>query len=90
MTVKRQKPNNNRWQNKDFTKGAFLYGGKPRKLNNDEDSQVRDLGYGLVDVSEDTMAMLDRYVDEIDSVALNKNKLKRLLKNLYIEASEVE
>jgi hypothetical protein len=53
MTVKRQKPNNNRWQNKDFTKGAFLYGGKPRKLNNDEETQVEDLGYGLVDVSED-------------------------------------
>ena len=44
----------------------------------------------VVDVGEDTMTMLDRYVEEIESEALNKNKLKRLLKNLYIEASEVE
>ena len=36
------------------------------------------------------MALLDRYVEEIESEALNKNKLKRLLKNLYIEASEIE
>ena len=53
MTVRRQKPNNNRWQNKDYAKGSFLYPGRPRKLNNNEDSQVTDLGYGLVDVSED-------------------------------------
>ena len=44
----------------------------------------------VVEVGEDTMALLDRYVEEIESVALNKNKLKRLLKNLYVEASEVE
>ena len=29
-------------------------------------------------------------IEEIESEALNKNKLKRLLKNLYVEASEVE
>ena len=44
----------------------------------------------VVEVGEDTMALLDRYVEEIDSQAINKNKLKRLLKNLYVEASEVE
>ena len=44
----------------------------------------------VVEVGEDTMALLDRYVEEIDSEAINKNKLKRLLKNLYVEASEVE
>ena len=44
----------------------------------------------VVEVGEDTMALLDRYVEEIDSEAINKNKLKRLLKNLYVEACEVE
>ena len=39
---------------------------------------------------EDTMALLDRYVEEIESQAINKNKLKRILKNLYVEASEIE
>ena len=44
----------------------------------------------IVEVGEDTMTLLDRYVEEIESQAINKNKLKRLLKNLYVEASEVE
>ena len=44
----------------------------------------------VVEIGEDTMTLLDRYVEEISSEALNKNKLKRLLKNLYIEACEVE
>ena len=44
----------------------------------------------LVEVGEDTMTLLDRYVEEIESEALNKTKLKRLLKNLNVEASEAE
>ena len=44
----------------------------------------------VVEVGEDTMALLDRYVEEIESEAINKSKLKRLLKNLYVEACEVE
>ena len=39
---------------------------------------------------EDTMTLLERYVNDIDSAALNKNKLNRLLQSLYVEASEVE
>ena len=39
---------------------------------------------------EDTMTLLERYVEEIDSRMLNKNKFNRLLKGLYVEASEVE
>jgi DNA repair exonuclease SbcCD nuclease subunit len=50
--------------------------------NNIADQSMEDV--------EDTMTLLDRYVEEIDSVAINKNKLKRILKNLYVEASEVE
>ena len=37
---------------------------------------------------EDTFTLLERYVSEIESESLNKNKLNRLLKGLYIEASE--
>jgi len=50
--------------------------------NNIADQSMEDV--------EDTMTLLDRYVEEIDSVVINKNKLKRILKNLYVEASEVE
>ena len=39
---------------------------------------------------EDTMTLLERYVEEIDSKMLNKNKLNRLLKGLYVEANAVE
>ena len=39
---------------------------------------------------EDTMTMLEKYVNEIDSAALNKPKLNRLLKSLYVEAGEIE
>jgi len=39
---------------------------------------------------EDTMSLLERYVGEIDSEALDKTKLNRMLKSLYIEASEIE
>jgi DNA repair exonuclease SbcCD nuclease subunit len=39
---------------------------------------------------EDTLTLLGKYVDDIDSEALNKNKLNRLLKSLYVEAVEVE
>ena len=39
---------------------------------------------------EDTMTLLERYVEEIDSKMLNKNKLNRLLKGLYVEANAIE
>jgi len=39
---------------------------------------------------EDTLTLLEKYVSDIDSQAINKNKLNRLLKSLYVEASEVE
>tara|TARA_X000001382_G_C3158087_1_gene175266 strand:- start:315 stop:1373 length:1059 start_codon:yes stop_codon:yes gene_type:complete len=39
---------------------------------------------------EDTMSLLSKYVDEIDSQALDKPKLNKLLKGLYIEAQEIE
>ena len=37
-----------------------------------------------------TAAARREVVEEIDSEAINKGKLKRLLKNLYVEACEVE
>ncbi len=46
------------------------------------DSELEDI--------EDTLTILSKYVEEIDSESLNKVKLNRLLKNLYLEANEVE
>jgi len=39
---------------------------------------------------EDTMTLLEKYVGEIDSQAIDKPKLNKLLKNLYVEAQEAE
>ena len=39
---------------------------------------------------EDTLTLLEKYVDEIDSQSLDKKKLNRLLKMLYIESQEIE
>ena len=39
---------------------------------------------------EDTLTLLEKYVDEIDSKSLDKKKLNRLLKMLYIESQEIE
>ena len=43
-----------------------------------------------LDEIEDTMSLLEKYVGEIESKALDKNKLNKLLKGLYIEAQEIE
>ena len=39
---------------------------------------------------EDTLTLLENYVKEIDSETLNKKKLNRMLKMLYVEANEIE
>ena len=51
---------------------------------------VTHIADSAVEEIEDTMTLLERYVEEIDSKMLNKTKLNRLLKSLYIEAGEVE
>ena len=43
-----------------------------------------------LDEIEDTMSLLEKYVGEIDSKVLDKPKLNKLLKGLYIEAQEIE
>ena len=43
----------------------------------------------IVENTEDTMTLLDRYVDELD-VTLDKNRLKNTMKSLYNEAQDLE
>ena len=45
---------------------------------------------GELEDIEDTFTLLEKYVGEIDSKSIDKDKLNRLLKSLYVEASEVE
>ena len=43
----------------------------------------------IVKESQDTISLLDRYVDDIPT-DLDKNRIKTKLKSLYIEASDIE
>lgn len=53
---------------------------------------VEDLGVeieqGAVLETEDTMTLLDSYIDEID-IKVNKSNVKSLMRSLYVEASEL-
>jgi hypothetical protein len=43
----------------------------------------------IVENAEDTMTVLERYIDELD-VDLNKERLTSMMKSLYLEASDLE
>ena len=43
----------------------------------------------IVNNSEDTLTILNKYVDELD-VTLDKNRLKNIMKSLYTEAQDLE
>ena len=43
----------------------------------------------IVENTEDTMTLLEKYVDELD-VTLDKNRLKNTMKSLYNEAQDLE
>ena len=43
----------------------------------------------IVEKSEDTVSLLDNYIDELD-ISLDKQRLSGVMKSLYLEASELE
>lgn len=43
----------------------------------------------IVENAEDTMTLLERYIDELD-VTLDKKRLTNMMKSLYLEASDLE
>jgi hypothetical protein len=43
----------------------------------------------IVENTEDTMTLLDKYVDELD-IVLDKKRLKNTMKTLYNEAQDLE
>jgi len=70
-----------------YNEGNFL---ELKIIEDFSDLDPNQIADDIVSVGEDTMTLLNKYVEEIESQALNKNKLIRLLKNLYTEACEVE
>jgi hypothetical protein len=53
------------------------------------DLNVDFISDNVVEDSQDTLSLLDRYVSEIDT-NLDKNRIKDKLKSLYIEAGDLE
>ena len=43
----------------------------------------------IIENAEDTMTLLERYIDELD-VDLDKKRLTSMMKSLYVEASDLE
>ena len=52
-----------------------------------EDLSV-EIENGIVAETEDTMTLLDNYIDEID-LKVDKSGVKSVMRSLYIEASEL-
>lgn len=58
-------------------------------IENFSDLDAEHISDEIVENAEDTLTVLERYVDELD-VELKKKRLKDLMKSLYLEASELE
>ena len=50
---------------------------------------ARNVSDEIVENSQDTMTLLERYVDELD-IDVDKNRLKNTMKSLYVEAIDLE
>ena len=54
------------------------------------DLKAENVKNEIVENAQDTITLLDSYVDELDVNNLDKNRLKTMLKGLYVEASNME
>ena len=53
------------------------------------DLDASNVDDAIIENAEDTMTLLERYIDELD-VDLNKKRLTSMMKSLYVEASDLE
>jgi len=63
LIFRQQTPNNNRWGDKDFAKQSFLFGGDNKTLNDTEEGEVSELGYGYHDTGADQGANIIALMD---------------------------
>jgi hypothetical protein len=50
---------------------------------------AKNVSDDIVENTEDTMTLLERYIDELD-ITLDKKRLKNTMKSLYNEAQDLE
>lgn len=67
-----------------------LYNVNPADISIAEDFSELEEGEELIDQAEDTLTILNKYVDGITEESIDNDKLKLLLKELYIEALNTE
>ena len=67
-----------------------LYNVNPADITIAEDFTELNEDDTLVDEAEDTLTILNKYVDGITEESIDNDKLKILLKELYIEALNTE
>lgn len=67
-----------------------LYNVNPADITIAEDFSELTDDETLVDEAEDTLTILNKYVDGITEESINNDKLKTLLKELYVEALNTE
>lgn len=66
-----------------------LYNILPHDIKVIEDIIVDDVEDTNDDLSEDTISVLERYIDDME-IDTNKNTLKTILKQLYLESMEID
>ena len=54
------------------------------------DLKAENVKNEIIENAQDTITLLDSYVDDLDVNNLDKNRLKTMLKGLYVEASNME
>lgn len=69
-----------------------LYNNNPADITIVEDSTELSEGLDddLLDQAEDTLTILNKFVDSVDEEKIDNTKLKTLLKELYVEAINIE
>ena len=60
------------------------------QLEDFSDLKAENVKNEIIENAQDTITLLDSYVDELDVNNLDKNRLKTMLKGLYVEASNME
>jgi len=67
-----------------------LYNVNPADITIAEDFTELEDGVEVIDEAEDTLTILNKYVDGITEESIDNDRLKTLLKELYVEALNTE
>jgi hypothetical protein len=69
-----------------------LYNVNPADITIVEDANLltEELENDIIDEAEDTLTIINKYVDAIQNDGIDNSKLKTMLRELYVEAINLE